>query len=62
MNEFVLYRWDTEHRGAMYFVVGAEDWKSHVRHYADGKCERVEVARGTYVEMKRLLRLVKEDE
>lgn len=60
-GEYVLYRWDNESRGALYFVVGAEMWENHIRIHGDLRT-RTELARGTEDEMNRLLKLIGEEE
>ncbi len=62
MSEYVLYRWDSVSRGALYFVVDAELWENHIKNYASLKNERTELARGTEDEMNRLLKLIGEEE
>ncbi len=61
MSEYVLYRWDSVSRGALYFVVDAELWENQIRDHGLGK-ERTELARGTEDEMNRLLKLIGEEE
>lgn len=61
MKEYVLYRWDSESRGALYFVVDAELWENQIRDHGLGK-ERTELARGTEDEMDRLLKLIGDNE
>ena len=56
MSEYVFYRWDSESRGALYFVVEAEMWENRIKNYAGN--ERTELARGTEDEMNRLYKLI----
>ena len=62
MSEYVFYRWDSESRGALYFVVDAEMWENHIKNYAGSGKERTELARGTEDEMLRLYKLIGEEE
>lgn len=60
-GEYVLYRWDSVSRGALYFVVDAELWEKNIKNYGL-ESERTELARGTEDEMNRLLKLIGEEE
>jgi len=57
VDEYVLYRWDSESQGELYFVVGVETWENHIKNHVLGK-ERTELARGTEDEMLRLYKLI----
>lgn len=57
MDEYVLYRWNTESMGPRYFVAFAEDWERYDRDHN----ERDVLARGAEDEMNRLLKLIKEE-
>ena len=57
MSDYVLYRWDSESRGALYFVVEALLWENQIRDHADSRT-RTELARGTEDEMNQLLKLI----
>jgi hypothetical protein len=61
VSEYVLYRWDSESRGALYFVVPTEMWEKNIKNYGFEN-ERTELARGTEDEMNRLLKLIGEEE
>jgi len=58
VDEYVLYRWDHESRGPLYFVVDVETWEDHIKNYGEDDSLRTELARGTEVEMLRLYKLI----
>ncbi len=61
MSKYVLYRWDSESQGPLYFVVPTEMWEKNIKNYGL-ESERTELARGTEDEMNRLLKLIGEEE
>jgi hypothetical protein len=62
MSEYVLYRWNSESSGVLYFVAPTEQWENHIKNYYNFENPRTELARGTEDEMNRLLKLIGEEE